>query len=83
MACSLDLNRGAAGSGREDEGEGEMELEGEEKTEFRGCCALLNYLGLDRSDIQFATNQVCREMARPTKKRIINGRKCRKNAIKW
>ena len=50
----------------EGEGEEDQELEGEERAEFRGCCALLNYLGLDRSDIQYATNQVCREMARPT-----------------
>ena len=53
---------------RNDEGEEDVELRGQEKSEFRGCCALLNYLGLDRSDIQYATNQLCREMAKPTKK---------------
>ena len=46
--------------------EEETELEDWEKTEFRGECALLNYLGQDRSDIQWATNQICREMAKPT-----------------
>ena len=46
--------------------EEEKDLEGKDKTEFRGDCALLNYLGQDRSDIQFATNQICRRMSRPT-----------------
>lgn len=48
------------------EEEDEKDLEGKDKTEFRGNCALLNYLGQDRSDIQFATNQICRRMSRPT-----------------
>ena len=46
--------------------EGEKELEGMERTEFRGNCALLNYLGQDRSDIQLATNQICRRKSSPT-----------------
>jgi hypothetical protein len=44
----------------------EMELGVGERREFRGECALLNYLGQDRSDIQYATNQICRKMSRPT-----------------
>ena len=48
------------------EEEDDKDLEGKDKTEFRGNCALLNYLGQDRSDIQFATNQICRRMSRPT-----------------
>ena len=58
----------AAKDAGDGEGEEDEELAGDEKAEFRGCCALLNYLGLDRSDIQYATNQLCREMARPTQK---------------
>jgi hypothetical protein len=50
----------------ENEEADEVELEGEEKRAFRGECALLNYLGQDRSDIQYATNQICRGMSRPT-----------------
>jgi len=60
VTCDVAITDG----GREEEEE--KELEGKEKTEFRGDCALLNYLGQDRSDIQFATNQICRKMSRPT-----------------
>ena len=42
-------------------------LEGEEVTKFRGLAARANYLGLDRCDIQYATKEVCRCMAKPTK----------------
>ena len=53
-----ELNEGEEG--------GDVELEDWERTEFRGDCGLLNYLGQDRSDIQWATNQICRGMSRPT-----------------
>ena len=36
-------------------------------TKFRGLAARANYLGQDRPDIQFATKEVCRGMARPSK----------------
>ena len=42
------------------------ELSGEEKKAFRSCAAKLNYLGLDRPDIQFATKMVCQAMTNPT-----------------
>ena len=61
----------AVKDGKDDGGEHDEELTKNEKSEFRGCCALLNYLGLDRSDIQFATNQLCREMAKPTRKSMM------------
>ena len=48
--------------GKEDKEE--TDLEGKDKTEFRGYCALLNYLGQEWSDIQFSTNQTCRRMSR-------------------
>ena len=46
----------------------EAELESHVATEFRGLAARANYLSLDRPDIQFATEEICREMAKPTEK---------------
>ena len=49
----------------DDETEG-GEVEVERPTEFRGAAARLNYLALDRSDIQFGTKTICSGMANPT-----------------
>ena len=38
----------------------------ESKKKFRAKAARLNYLGMDRSDIQFGTKEICRDMANPT-----------------
>ena len=35
-------------------------------TQYRGAAARLNYLALDRSDIQFATKEASKYMAAPT-----------------
>ena len=58
----------SAGIRKDEEKEEELEiqLEGEERKGFRGEIALLNYLGQDRSDLQYATNQISRGMANPT-----------------
>ena len=37
-----------------------------EATRFRALAARLNYLGQDRSDLQFASKEVCAGMAKPT-----------------
>ena len=42
-----------------------------EATQFRSLGARANYLGLDRPDIQFATKEVCRGMARPSRGGMI------------
>ena len=39
-----------------------------EATRFRSLGARANYLGLDRPDMQFATKEVCRGMARPSRR---------------
>ena len=44
----------------------EVEIEGSDATRFRGVAARCNYLSFDRPDLQYATKEVCREMARPT-----------------
>ena len=44
-----------------------VELAGKDVTLFRGLAARINYLALDRSDIQFASKEVCREMCKPTR----------------
>ena len=41
-------------------------LRGEEATLYRGIAARLNYLALDRSDIQYCAKEIAKHMARPT-----------------
>jgi len=41
------------------------ELSADVATEFRGLAARANYLSLDRVDIQYATKEICRDMAVP------------------
>ena len=36
-----------------------------EKTRFRGVAARINYLAMDRPDLQFAAKNLCRKMANP------------------
>ena len=55
-----------ARGGAESEKGDELELGPEEAREFRGMGATLNYLGQDRSDIQYAVKEVCVSMSRPT-----------------
>ena len=52
-------------SGEEVEGDRD-ELWGEGKRRFRGKAARLNYLGQDRSDVQYAAKLVCSGMSKPT-----------------
>ena len=47
------------------------ELEGVERRRFREKAARLNYLGQDRSDIQYATKEVCTGMAKPTERGMM------------
>jgi hypothetical protein len=46
-------------------------LTSEEGTKFRGHAARANFLGLDRADIQFATKEACRGMAKPTERDTV------------
>ncbi len=45
----------------------EEELTAEQQTRYRAVAARMNYLAQDRVDIQYATKEVCRGMAKPTK----------------
>jgi len=36
-----------------------------EATKYRGVSALLNYLGQDRPDVQYAAKEICRSMSAP------------------
>ena len=47
--------------------ENDAALEGSQATAYRSIAARCNYLALDRGDIQFATKQCCKAMAKPTK----------------
>jgi len=76
---SKSLNCPAARGGEEQEGGEERRLEGEECRKFRGLAARLNYLGQDRSDIQYATKEICTEMSAPTE----NGMKKIKRAVRY
>ena len=44
----------------------EVDIEGVDATRFRGVAAKCNDLSFDRPDIQKATKEVCRKMAKPT-----------------
>ena len=46
--------------------EEDTDIAGPDGTRFRGVAARCNYLAMDRSDIQYATKEVCREMSKPT-----------------
>ena len=49
------------------EEEDEKELDGRDTTMYRRLTARANYLSADRSDIQYATKEVCRGMSKPTR----------------
>ena len=51
--------------------DGEELLEKEQAGRFRRVAATLNYLAVDRPDIQYATKEVCRGMAAPAVKHMV------------
>ena len=51
----------------------------EQATEYRGLAARMNYLAMDRADIQFATKEICREMSAPT----VGGRRRLKRSARY
>ena len=42
-------------------------LDASESKRFRILAATLNYMGSDRSDVQYAAKEVCKKMAKPTR----------------
>ena len=56
---------------KEEVTEEEVELGPYVATEVRGLAARANYLSLGRPDIQFATKEICREMAKPTERGML------------
>ena len=44
----------------------DVDITGADATRFRGAAARCNYMAFDRPDMQYATKEVCREMAKPT-----------------
>jgi hypothetical protein len=55
----------------------ENDQEESQKTKFRGVAARINYLAMDRPDLQYAAKNLCRRMANP---RISDWEKARKIA---
>ena len=49
-----------------DEEEHEKPLEPGDATRYRGLTARANYLAADRTDLMYATKEICRHMATPT-----------------
>ena len=49
----------------------DVELSPEVSSEFRGLAARANYLSLDRVDIQYATKEICRDMAVPKESSMV------------
>ena len=54
-----------------DEGDKDEELDSEGGSKYRSWTARLNYLGIDRSDIQFAVKECAKCMARPRKTDLV------------
>ena len=48
-------------------GSDEVELQGSERRKYREMTARLNYMGQDRSDVQYATKELSVQMAKPTR----------------
>ena len=46
--------------------DGEKEVEQHERTPYRGNGVRCNYLGLDRPEIQYSANEICRLTSSPT-----------------
>ena len=46
-------------------------LDSEQATAFRALAARCNYLSLDRPDAAFASKELCREFASPTKHSVL------------
>ena len=65
---SKSLNCPAERGGEEREMEEDRRLVGGECSRFRGLAARLNYIGQDRSDVQYATREICTGMASPTER---------------
>ena len=68
----IDERSNIVGSPSVKEGDGsewlsdDVELQGSDRRRYREMTARLNYLGQDRSDVQYATKELCTEMSRPT-----------------
>ena len=61
-----DGSKGLAANGKQEEpDEDDEELQGAEVREFRTTAARLNFMAQDCPDVQFATKEICREMAGP------------------
>merc|ERR1711873_342837 len=52
---------------REEEAGDDLEMSPHESTEYRSIVARANYLAQDRSDIQYAVKELCRNMSCPTR----------------
>merc|ERR1711873_57450 len=50
---------------REEESDDDLEMSPHESTEYRAIVARANYLAQDRSDIQYAVKELCRNMSCP------------------
>ena len=67
---SKSLGCPALGADKMDEPGDENELLKEDVTSFRSVAARSNYLGMDRSDIQYGVKELCATMSRPTQKDV-------------
>ena len=69
-AMNLQDAKGVTSPGEEPKAWLELEdqtpLEPKMASEYRGLAARLNYLAMDRPDIQYATKEVCRSMSNPS-----------------
>ena len=66
--CDKSLENAKNSSGLKANEEEEEKLEPSQATRYRAMTARMNYLGQDRSEIQFAVKELGKDMSNPTKK---------------
>ena len=71
QAMNLSGAKGVKAPGKDEKNwemsENDQAVDPKEETHFRALAARANYLALDRMDLQYATKEVCRGMAAPTR----------------
>ena len=79
--CKGVSSPGTESSDAEEEDNAEL-TDKEEITKFRGVAARTNYLAQDRPDIAYAAKEVCRDMARPTRRSWIKAKRIVRYLVK-
>ena len=77
------VTTGSREAGTAEGEQGEVELEKMEAKNFRGVVARANYMAADCPNVQFATKEVCRDMALPTTTSQQKMKKLARYLLSW